>query len=139
MRRYIAALTLAIGYFAGTLANAAEKAASALDRPLREHFAMFVMTMLGGLASFAMSVRKGEASAGMLLAAVGGMAASAVAGFSAYFVAVEWFGLAGGLASGAAGLAGYMGGRGLEWAERMLLQRAARVLGEARPLDDRKG
>lgn len=120
MRRLIAALILA----AASAAARAADSVSALDRPLREHLVMVVMTLLGGIGSFAMSVRKGEATAGMLLAAVGGMAASAVAGFTAYFVAVEWLHLAGGLASGAAGVCGYMGGRALEWAEKALLRRA---------------
>lgn len=96
-----------------------------LNYPLRHYGFILGMSLLGGFAGWYAKVRKGELSSASIFALVGEMATSALAGLGAFFLC-DHFDIPIGPTGAIAGLAGYMGGRAIELAERLLQERISR-------------
>jgi hypothetical protein len=97
-----------------------------LGYPLRQYGVVLFMTLLGGFAGWYNKVRKGDLPTGSLFALIGEMATSALAGLGSFFVC-DYFAVPIGITAAAAGLCGYMGGRAIELAEKVLKDRVDRA------------
>lgn len=98
-----------------------------LSYPLKHYGLVLGMSVLGGFAGWYAKVKKGEISEASLFALIGEMATSSLAGLGAFFVC-DWLNVPIGLTGAIAGLCGYMGGRAIEIAERVLQGRITRKL-----------
>ena len=116
MRRIFVALMASICFHASALTGGVVTK-DPLSYPLRNYAVILGMSLLGGFAGWYAKVRKGEIPGASLFALIGEMATSALAGLGAFFVC-DHFDFALGVTAAAAGLAGYMGGRAIEVAER---------------------
>lgn len=125
MGRYLIAIALAAWV---SVAAAADLPRDPFAYSLRQYAAVLGMTLLGGFVGWYTKVRKGEVSAASLFALIGEMATSALAGLGAFFVC-DWMAVPVGVTAAVAGMAGYMGGRVIDQAERLLQARIERVAG----------
>jgi hypothetical protein len=137
MRRRLAALILAI---TPHLAHAGEVARDVLNLPLKQYALVLGMSLLGGFAGWYAKVRRGELSSASLFSLIGEMATSALAGLGAFFLC-DHLQVPLGVTAAITGMAGYMGGRAVDLAERLLQARILRKFGSTGPvpLDDGKG
>lgn len=90
-----------------------------LDYSPRSYGLVLVMSLLGGFAGWYAKVKKGEVHGASLFGLIGEMTTSSLAGLGAFLVC-DYLGIALGLTAAIAGLAGYMGGRAIEFAEQWL-------------------
>ncbi len=127
--RLLAILALCLGLLAPITSWAQSK--NPLNYALREYLAILGMTLLGGFAGWYSKVRKGEVPGSSLFALIGEMAISSLAGLC-YFCICDYVGAPIGVMAAGSGLAGYMGGRFIEWAEKKLIARADRLLGDSK-------
>lgn len=137
MRRRFASLILMI---TPHLAHAAEAARDVLNLPLKQYALVLGMSLLGGFAGWYSKVRRGELSSASLFSLIGEMATSALAGLGAFFLC-DYMAVPIGVTAAITGMAGYMGGRAVDLAERILQARIVRKFGSSGPvpLDDGKG
>lgn len=99
-----------------------------LNYPLGQYGFILAVSLLGGLVGWWSKVRKGELHIGSVAALVGELTTSALAGLLTFWVC-EYLELSPLLTGPLAGMAGYAGGRGLDWAEAAAKKRAERMLG----------
>lgn len=124
MRRYLAALLLAIGFVAGTVANAAEQAAKdPFAYPLKWYGYILGISIFGGAVAWWRRVKRGEIATAHVRDLIGEIATSAFAGMLTFWVC-EGIGVPLIVTAPMAGIAGHMGGRAIDMLETHLLKRA---------------
>ena len=116
-------------------ANAADAPKDVLSYPLRQYGAVLGIALLGGIVSWAAKVRAGTLQAWNLMALVGELCTSALAGLLCFWLC-EWQQFNPLLTAALIGIAGHMGTRAITMAETAA-QRKWGVTGPA-PLDEGK-
>jgi NhaP-type Na+/H+ and K+/H+ antiporter len=90
-----------------------------LNYPLSQYGLMLAISLLGGFVSWYAKVKKGEIIASNLMALIGELATSALAGLLAFYVC-EWANAEPVLTAAIVGVAGHMGTRGIAALEEFL-------------------
>lgn len=136
MRRHLVAIVLACWCAVASAADLGVRDPFAVYT-LRQYGSVLGMTLLGGFVGWYTKVRRGDVSAASLFALIGEMATSALAGLGAFFFC-DYLAVPIGVTAAVAGMAGYMGGRAIDFAERLLqrrIEKAAGITGPV-PLDE---
>lgn len=135
LARHLVAVVLALWFTVAAAADVPRDPFAALS--LRQYAAVLAMTLLGGFVGWYTKVRKGEVKASNLFALIGEMATSALSGWAAFFIC-DHFAVPLGMTAAVCGMAGYMGGRLIDRAERLVQQHIDRKFGQTgpAPLDD---
>jgi hypothetical protein len=108
--RFLAILALVVALFNPLAVKAAEK--DPLAYPLKQYGFILAVALLGGLVSWYGKVRAGTLQAFNVMALVGELATSALAGLIAFWLC-EYAGLAPALEAALVGIAGHMGTRAI--------------------------
>lgn len=120
-------LFLVLILYGAIVAGAWAQSRDPLGRPLRDYGVVLAMTLLGGFAGWYRKVVRGDVQRGSFFALIGELTTSALAGMVCFFCC-DYAGLPIDVAAAACGLAGHMGGRAIEFAERAAQRRADRLL-----------
>lgn len=142
MRRRLAALILAIGFVAGTVANAMEHVAKdPFEYPLKWYGYILGISIVGGAVAWWRRVRRGEIASAHVRDFIGEIATSGFAGLLTFWVC-ESLSVPLIMTAPLAGIAGHMGGRAIDMLETHLLKRAGftadRRAPRPAPLDERQ-
>jgi hypothetical protein len=108
--RFLAILALVVALFNPLAAKAAEK--DPLAYPLKQYGFILAVALLGGLVSWYGKVRAGTLQAFNVMALVGELATSALAGLIAFWLC-EYMGFNPALEAALVGIAGHMGTRAI--------------------------
>lgn len=124
VRRHLAALILAIGFVAGSLANTVQSIAKdPFEYPLKWYGYILGISIAGGAVAWWRRVRRGEIAFAHVRDLIGELATSGFAGILTFWVC-ESLGVPLILTAPLAGIAGHMGGRAIDLLEAHLLKRS---------------
>jgi hypothetical protein len=145
MRRFLAALILAIGFAAGSIANAAEQLVKdPFEYPLKWYGWVLGISVFAGVVSWVRRVRRGEITGAHIRELAGEIAIAAFSGTLTFWgcqaisVPVEY-------TAPLVAIAGHMGARAIDIIESAALKRAGFTqerrspASRPAPLDDGKG
>lgn len=129
--RFLRAAALALMMHSAWAADAVG-AKDPLEYPLKQYAFILALSLLGGLVGWYSKVRRGHLHVANLMALVGELATSALAGLLVFYLC-EYLNVAPVLTAAVVGMAGHTGAKVLSWAEEALKARADRLAGLAMP------